>query len=81
MKAARSPRLAELYGQLISVSSTATCAMAALSVPMPSGVLALMPMREGSTPSSAATFCWIAVACGPIFGAARISVLSTLPTT
>ena len=40
--------------------------MAALSVPMPSGVLALMPTREGSMPSSSATFCWIAAACGPI---------------
>ena len=34
------------------LSSTATCAMAVLSVPMPSGVLALMPTRDGSTPSN-----------------------------
>src|ERR1019366_8093837 len=68
------------YGQQISLSSTATCAIAVLSVPMPSGVLALIPTHEGSTPSSSATCCWIALACGPILGAARINVLSTFPT-
>src|SRR5208337_1137662 len=51
------PHASDAHGQQISVSSTATCAIAALSVPIPSGVFALMPTHEGSILSNSATFC------------------------
>src|SRR5262249_22006394 len=59
-------------------NKTTAWAMAALSVPMPSGVLALIPMQSGAIPISFATFERIALACGPIFGAFMIRVESTL---
>src|SRR5271165_1267030 len=45
------------YGHIISVSSTTTCAIAAWSVPMPSGVFALIPTCSGGTPNNSATLC------------------------
>jgi hypothetical protein len=55
-------------------NNTTACAIAALSVPTPSGVFALMPMQSAATPVNAEIRSRIAAACGPIFGAARISV-------
>ena len=52
------------------------CEMAAFSVPMPSGVLALIPIRSGSICSSSATRSRILCAWGPILGAAKIKVES-----
>src|SRR5580700_3246058 len=58
------------------LSKTTTCAIAALSVPIPSGVLALIPTQSAGTPHSSATRLRIASAWGPIFGVDRISVES-----
>src|SRR5262249_30829901 len=61
-------------------SSTTAWAIAASSVARPSGVLAFIPILSPSIPMSSATFRRIAAVCGPIFGAARISVESRLVT-
>src|SRR6266481_4333247 len=62
-------------------SKTAACAMAALSVPMPSGVFALIPTQSAGIPHNSATCLRIASACGPIFGVERISVESRLTSS
>src|SRR5882724_2972271 len=59
-------------------SNTATCAIAALSVPIPSGVFALIPTWFGFTPSNSATRAWIFFACGTILGSAKIRLESIL---
>ena len=66
--------------QSFPLQQTTACAIAALSVPMPSGVLAFTPTQSAGIPSSSATWLRIAAACGPIFGAARIRVESRLTT-
>ena len=71
-------RLAFFFLGSFFSSNTVTCAMAALSVPIPSGVLALMPTAPGLIRNNSATRAWMRLACGPILGSARINVESTL---
>ena len=65
---------------LLFSSRTTACAIAACSVPMPSGVLALIPMSSPGIPSRLDKLLRIAATCGPSFGWARIMVESTLTT-
>ena len=65
---------------LLFSSRTTACAIAAFSVPMPSGVLALIPMFSPDIPSRLDKLLRIAATCGPSFGWDRIMVESTLTT-